>query len=844
MNQLFKISHWKGILLYLLSSSLFQLAVSGQEDTSVQRAKDVLEIYYQTLEVNTSLKNGNNTEVIIKANAAIDSFSPLICQTPYFGYLNYYKGSAYRSLGNYYLSERCYTVAEQCFISYKDTITLIDSRINFAGTYILSKKYEEARSLLEDLISNYGNSMNHDNRANIYSNLAALGIRMNDLLLCRTSFEKVLGLMEEPSGGEFASFVAERNYGRYLLSQGRFSECTEYLHRSLGGAIDSLGQTHFQIGICCNHLGEMYAKTEIKDSASNYYKKAINILSQSTGDISTVEPNPQYETVLIESLLNYGDLLINGLSDYQGALDLFQKAVNRLLYLSHAINAEATRFIIADKGREAFNKGVIAAINLYKLTGDNLYNDLAFEWTLQAKSLSLNWLIEKDLIYRRSGMPMKLSEDLKKRRKTMDLVLADNFDGTLSCTLDSVSNLLRLYENTEEQIRANYFDILREKAYISLVDMLAESLGKREKYIGFFDTDSTLLAFIVTKRGKEIFPINKDSLLIQSIENFKEFLMKSPNANYSQTDVEGFSGLSQYLFERLIKPIIQKSDRTLAFHPDGILLGFSFEALIEKHKSQKTFKELPYLLKSHEIRYVATPFFSAPIKMNFDKESRIGIISCGVSERTSMMETEVEALQNRFPNSGIYYIDQEPFQFDKLVNENDAIHISSHLSINQQNVFSSGLSCMQSDSNSLLTFQDILYQDIPGYPVFINGCESGSGPLNQGEGLMSLGLAFAMAGSKSIIQHLWEASDQSSSEIASNYYRYFTHYTESKALSKAKIKYLKNSQVGYDHPYYWAGLVYYGSRDNDAPLASLVFIILSIAFIICALVLLRKRLYS
>ncbi len=841
MNQLNKITCLKCFVVCLLSFSLSQIEAFAQVDTSKQRAIDIQEIYNQTLEVNTSLKNGENTEVILLANAIIDSFSQLICHTPYFGYLNYYKGSSYRALGNYYLSEKCYAMAEQCFFEAGDSILLIDSRINLAGTLIVSKKHEEARFILENLFRDFGNSMNHDNRANIYANLASIGIRINDTLLSHRSFEQILGLMEDASGGEFASFITERNYGRYLLSQGRFSEGSKYLHQSLRGAIDSLGQTNFQIGICCNHLGELYSKTEKIDSASFYFNEALDILSPNANEKSSGQPNPQYETVLIECLLNYGDLLIRDVSGNKKAFDLFQKAINRLLYLSHAINAESTRFIIAEKGREAFNKGVIAALNLYKLTEEKYYFDIAFEWSLKAKSLSLNWLTEKDLIYKNAGIPMGLTENLKSLRKSIDLLLKDNLDETLSVSVDSVSQLISLYEKTEEQVRANYSVIVGETEDISMVSLVSESLGRREKYLGFFDVDSVLLAFILTKKGKEIIEIKKDSQLISSMEHFKELLKSSPHANYTETDVEEFSDLSKSLYGRLIKPLIQKHDLTLAIHPDGALLGLSFEALCDEHKNQKTFKELPYLLRSHEIRYVATPFFSEHSRKNFNRKSKLGIITCGISEKASMMESEVKALQSRFPNSTVYYIDELPFELDSVINEQDAIHISSHVSINRQDAFYTGLSCTESDSNFLLTFQDVLFQDIPGYPVFINGCESGSGPINQGEGLMSMGLAFAMAGSKSIIQHLWEASDRSSSEIASNYYRYFTRDNESKALSKARRKYLRNSQIGYDHPYYWAGMVYYGSRDNGAPQSSIIYIILSGAVLLCALFFLRKR---
>jgi len=86
--------------------------------------------------------------------------------------------------------------------------------------------------------------------------------------------------------------------------------------------------------------------------------------------------------------------------------------------------------------------------------------------------------------------------------------------------------------------------------------------------------------------------------------------------------------------------------------------------------------------------------------------------------------------------------------------------------------------------------------------------------MGNGEGLMSLSLAFTLAGAKSVVQHMWEADDETSGQIAIRYYKGKKRLPESEALQQGKLKYLKKAPAGKDHPHYWAGVVYYGSRSK------------------------------
>ena len=88
--------------------------------------------------------------------------------------------------------------------------------------------------------------------------------------------------------------------------------------------------------------------------------------------------------------------------------------------------------------------------------------------------------------------------------------------------------------------------------------------------------------------------------------------------------------------------------------------------------------------------------------------------------------------------------------------------------------------------------------------------------MQNGEGVASLGRAFAYAGSTNQLVSLWPVNDNSTQEIMMFYYENLKEGVgKATALFKAKKQFLESAPEALQHPYYWAGLVYYG---EDTPL--------------------------
>lgn len=749
---------------------------------------------------------GETYRVINLSNVAQDLLKPGIISR-YEGYLLNYKGSVYLRIGNYYLSKKCFKLVQAYGRKFEEKDLIGTSTNNLGVLALETKDFGQAEEIFKSLIDKQSIFYDHALRTPSLINLADLAILNVDTMACKTWFSMLSPLLKTSN-----DYLLDRNYGIYQMMIKHYLIAKHYLKRALNNSLISNIPNHYQTGLCFYHLAECYHILGLRDSAEICYEEASQILSSATinGVSRIAEVLPNYETVLIECLIKQGEFLSENPETMQAALEKFTAAINRLLFLSHAITAESTRFIIAEKGRSAFNKGIACALQLFEQYRDTRYLDQAFEWSLQSKSLSLNWLVEKDLVYARVGIPAELAGKLQTYRRILDELLGDSLNFTVQVPLDSIGRVIRLYEETEKQISLKYEEIRKGMDENPIISRITGKTFGKERYLGYYDLDTLIIVFGVTPKGRSYIRIPKDSLLISRINRFREILASPPHGVYGSREISDFSDLSLFLFEKLVKPALNGSERgNLAIHPDGILLGFPFEALTTVKIRSNSFKSLPFLMNRFEIRYLTTSLLVRRTWHRNDNRDSISIITCRDAANIPDVTQEVSTIAKKFQHPSIWYLDQ-PESASLLNDTPGIIHISSHLSVNNPDPLKSGIYCQESGISGL-TFKEILNCRLSGSQVFINACESGNGPVNHGEGLMSLGLAFSIAGCSTIIQQIWKAPDHSSAKIAQLYYKYVGKSGPAEAITRSKKEFLKSAKPGADHPYYWAGMVCYSN---------------------------------
>lgn len=147
----------------------------------------------------------------------------------------------------------------------------------------------------------------------------------------------------------------------------------------------------------------------------------------------------------------------------------------------------------------------------------------------------------------------------------------------------------------------------------------------------------------------------------------------------------------------------------------------------------------------------------------------------------------------------------------------DIIHLATHTDINEKIPLSSKFLLFRdsSESDNSLYLSQIYSMKLNAKMAVLSSCNTGTGKLEKGEGIMSLARAFTFAGCPSIVMSLWEIDDISTSEIMRDFY-FGLKNCEPKdvALRNAKLKYLSKSNSKTAAPFFWGGTVPIGDQQS------------------------------
>jgi CHAT domain-containing protein len=243
----------------------------------------------------------------------------------------------------------------------------------------------------------------------------------------------------------------------------------------------------------------------------------------------------------------------------------------------------------------------------------------------------------------------------------------------------------------------------------------------------------------------------------------------------------------------------------LAIYPDGLLYQIPFQALIKRPSSRD------YLVYEHTLT------------IGYGKKSKSSIgLKDGPLVTVAPPYPDIDGIAS-IERGGLYHL---PFaskevsnatavwrastlslescnrsQFFELLERDAILHYAGHAIVNEAG---SWLALGPHEADW------ISYQEITRAPVGIRGivlsaCETGLGSFSYGEGINSLAKSFLNAGVQMVVYSLWTINDQTTATLMSNFYHYLSEANAAgRALQKAQLAYLNESEEIYRHPYYWA----------------------------------------
>jgi len=263
---------------------------------------------------------------------------------------------------------------------------------------------------------------------------------------------------------------------------------------------------------------------------------------------------------------------------------------------------------------------------------------------------------------------------------------------------------------------------------------------------------------------------------------------------------------SSLALKDLVLPAFKDTDEfeDIYIIPDGAIWDINFSSIPLKNKQIRETLGLysnityQYSYYHNDLLAQATEPLPSPKVIAFSSYSANEVpIKSGYARFRQMdsdlpgTSVELQAI-DRLTEGDFYYSDQSKESYFKSLGDNFAIvHLSLHGLLDNENPGNSSLHFIGKDSleDGFLHAREIYNLQLNAELAVLSACHSGTGKINQGQGLMSLGRAFIYAGSQSVLLSRWEVSDVTAPVIMKYFYEGLVDgLKKSEALRKAKLQ--------------------------------------------------------
>lgn len=735
--------------------------------------------------------------------------------------------------------------------------------INMAAVGVKSGQYNHAI-----FYANKGLEYNPDNELKwlLYSNLAQAYIALNDNDNALLNFEMAIDLQENGAISPVKKISLFIEFANFMLKKEQFAISKMYYQQAERLILNSLGQNSAAYANILSRLGYYYIETNSIDSALHYFDESIKIWNNAP-DSSSLDIEIYNEVRFAESYIGRARVYYEKYSETKSAEFLetgsqdIQMILNRMEEVISKLDKES-KLLLFDQLKPAYNLAIGIAYEQNHLSGNNDYLQDVFNYMERSKSAVLlasvrnldalksadvppNVMqVEKQLNEEINGLRQLLADEKQKKSPAQDKVYF--FESKLLSLLIEHDSLVDNLENNYPK----YYSLKYDRSTIQL-PLLVKKMKNDEAIIEYKIADSNIYIYAISKNDIVIRKSSIDSVFWNSLN----YLLTVKNVDISEFrkhEIQQFYQYSNYLWSKLIEPVCQfVNSKKIILIPDGVLGYLPFEILVRTSENQELldFKNMPYLLKEFPVSYS----YSATLKYNpyfIKKKTSNNELIAFAPDYNQNNNNAFQTRNLKFdelPNAkqevlnieelwnGKTFLGEEATKsnFIKKAGNYNVIHLAMHAMINDSIPMFSKLVFEESQkdtSSKYLNTFEIYDLILNASMVTLSACNTGTGILRSGEGIMSLARGFIYAGIPSIVMTLWEVQDKSGSDIMTKYYEHLSQgNSKDVALQKAKLEFLKNSPDYSTHPFYWSAYIITGDtqpiKTNKIPFVNSLYVI-------------------
>ena len=713
-----------------------------------------------------------------------------------------------------------------------------------------------------------------------YSNIGSVQRRLKKYEKSLESYDNAIAVFKK-HGDRFISKIATvtGRKGAVYAEKNAYKQGIKLYNEGIDILMKGEGNNQYDLGYLEKGLANLYYRKGDFVEAMDHLN-----LGQSALVPSLIE-GQEFSQVDFDSLIVDRFMLLEILKmryKVELAMTKKEKAANTLELIiafidfisKEAYNASSRRSFI-NSTSDTFEDAIEEANEAFLKTGDTQKLYKAFEYAERTRAVKLRESLEESQHLKSEYVPdsiLKQYQQYKLLAGQYKRIIEEAKASGKTYGLDK--DITRMYSYQDKSDSMQQVIRLQFPIYFQTDSLegktedysLKEPLTTDEAILEYFIGDNSLFLFVLTSDTIALYKQSiKDSATFKkNLSDFSKFIATAITLDTALLNQ------SWRWYMQLVAPAQPLlTNKSLRIVPDEGLYFLPFELLVSKRCQSlpENRDDIPFLVKKHVISYAyAASLETGRAQTNGKYRHNNRTLALAPYARLVTNQTfassradttplpfskmELVRIEENYPCDA--YLNQDAHKQLLLEKAGDyqIIHISSHGEANSGQPLSSKIYLPSGPDSSMK-------MDLYGYEIFslplnaemvvLSACETGLGHLQKGEGLMSLGRAFAAVGVSSQVASLWIIDDQSTAEIMGFFYKNLADgMARGKALQQAKLSYLKVASADRAHPALWAGMVIYGETGPLTQSASWswLYIVLGLGLVVGFLFLLRKRSFN
>lgn len=792
--------------------------------------RENLTVYYENLEIANYIENEDRVveirsivySTIAAALARMGLYESAIpyfyksdyVDQKYFPEKLYYHYSNHRNLAVVYLNLKQAENAEYYLTKAKDILNQYEPfdpsmrfsiKNNFISLNFLKGDLEKVTVLLkasQKLLEEYGEFYHPELHLLWHQNNIEWHVRKGDttdaINAIKNATEKILSLQWDP---RYMGCRIYNSSADFLIRLGLFEKAKKYLNRCLELHLADEGLPPDQI----NEIGQVLNSRTLMTKATIY---------------EALEKSAEEKTSALEWAVEYTEESIILLRHFTSGV-LIPHSKNRLVR----------------EHMNIFEFGLLALYHLYKVTEEPEYLKKALFLADQSRAIilledllrgfstdaTLEELMLQDIRLKEEYDELSLNYHLLSNGDDSELVELRNSMASIQVERENIySRMMAFQPEFQQQLLAaeNPKECTMQK--IMELDFCILTHFPGSDILFTLGMSNKGMVFHKNEIPEEFSAITFS--LRNEIERFPEVLGK--REEYA-AHIAAMESTASKLYDLLISPVEQILTGHLLIIPVDEISAIPFAALMRRGTGNE---ERTYLIEEQNILYSYSLKILEIIRSKEQEYSGTGLVfapeyhhqkltSFGLEGDITLNPLHFNQIEASFlvDNFGARsFIGREATKQNFLSNANAApwLHISAHSFIHDQLPDYSFLAFTEGENGEdpLLPIIELEKINLRAGLVFLNGCWTGYGPIQKGEGMHSLQRAFAASGVNSLITTLWPVNDESAWLITKAFYEDARKQPFLPAsIRNASLKLLRSGDPVLSHPYHWAGYMTYGN---------------------------------